>query len=197
VVTLCGRWRLIDGEARIDDLERLTNVASRLVPAYMHDLCQRRLRFAETGQPQASFIEQLIEDVADFVDRKDGNPKDVLSALDVLTPDNRDASKPTVAEIFGRLIWEGKLLVAERSNDPRQAVLAPVPGQRDFTISYAHVNRVLQDVSKVAPSMDCVLAGLRSADAIIEKRHLDLVLSGPWIEACRQQAGGEVLTVSS
>lgn len=85
----------------------MLSFARTFLPAYLRDLCQRRLNLDHWGNPLDTFAEEILRDFATFVEKHLGDPRAVLAAKAVLWP----AGKPQPAAPISWFGWFGTAIL--------------------------------------------------------------------------------------
>lgn len=177
---LTGSWHVVAGETGGKVAPQLREVASKLLPAYLQDLCERGLGMDLWPERADSFLEDVLEDLARFVDQQYGNGEDVLAALKVLWPGDDDGHAAALGELLVRFIQAGDLDVVDETAGTRPALLR-VPEDEGLLLPHATWHRLLRRRQVPLPDAARVGAALAQAGVLIENRDEGWVISEAWL----------------
>lgn len=104
-MALRGDWRIVTGLKPLASTLDLPDVVDSLIPDYLEDLCQRRMRVAEDQRrPGDTFLDLLLKDLARYVGKWNGDVEAVWSAQTVLQDERKDGHQDAVLELLAWLI---------------------------------------------------------------------------------------------
>lgn len=118
---LLGGWHVLENQEAGSLPEAAQHSLRQLIPAYLQDLCQRRLVWS-TEEPD--WYEQILGDLAEFVTRHHGDGQAVYLARGVATADREHGHADAFAELTSQYVRDGNfVLLPEGYEDENPAVL--------------------------------------------------------------------------
>ena len=169
IMALRGGWNVIAGRRQVKVPEDVLVFAKKLLPAYLKHLCERQLELVPWGDDdRETLVERVIRDLARFCDEFHGNPGGVLSAFDVLLPDNGGHHPHVVADLLDQLIKERRLKIASKPDGRGKPRLVEVPECDGLFLTHTDFKKLFSDVPVELMYLDDLGAELFAAGALVE-----------------------------
>jgi len=185
VLGIRQHWNIIRCRRKLGSMQLLNRLASRVLPAYIEDLCSRRLYYehlAENG------IETILRDMANwFLRARQGNSHTILSALDLMELPGTYPAWRHFVELLYELVTRGRLGTLWEGFDSRdtKSILFDRENQRAWLPQRQIVDGI-EAVAGISPDTLLITKTLEDSDVLLEERkhagHLGWVLRSDWLE---------------
>jgi len=200
VKALEGSWHVIVGQEPAIAPRDALSMARRLLPAYLHDFCERGVYYSHWEHSVDSFGETVLRDLAKYVDDRGRNETQVLSALETLWPSCESGHARAFAELLARFIRNGSLMVGDEGNAKRGPVLTRLPDVEGLLVPRAIFAKLLRIEHVAMPDEARAATVLARAGVLIENRENGWVIPDSWLHERLQSvntATADLLRVSS
>ncbi|MCH8854352.1 MAG: PAS domain-containing protein, partial [Planctomycetes bacterium] len=165
-----GSWHVIVNPHATHVPHGVLSVASQILPEYLRDLCQRGLNLDRWENPLDSFAEEILRDLARFVDDRYGNGEEVMAAMDVLWPSREHGHPLAFADLLARLVRNDELGIDEEGYSGQKPALVRVPEVDGLFLAYTTFAKLLKNHRVPVPRMMQVTAMLAHNKWLSENR---------------------------
>jgi hypothetical protein len=100
------QWNIITCHRKLGSMQLVRDVAARILPAYVHDLCGRRLWVPQKNDDET---DNILADMANWFHRRGGDPVAVLRAKEILRVPGRPTSDVYFMELLRYLHQERRI----------------------------------------------------------------------------------------
>ena len=100
------QWNIVICHRKLGSMQLVRDVAPRILPAYVQDLCGRRLWVPQKHDDET---DNILDDMANWFHRHGGHPTAVLRARDILRVPGRPTADVYFMELLRYLHREGRL----------------------------------------------------------------------------------------
>lgn len=158
---LRGRWLVVASDEQLYDLRGLNRVLNKLVPAYLGDLCSRRLLL-----PKGPTIKVLYHDVVDWFARCGGDASGVEAGGAIILPDEDGWS--AFVDLLAELVYAGNVGMARKGFEvERQPGVTYITTDADRDVALipqTGLNGLL--ARHAAPPVDATIVAKRLGDKL-------------------------------
>lgn len=100
------QWNIVTCHRKLGSMQLVKDVAARVLPAYLKDVCERRFDIPHRYPDET---DNILNDMASWFHRQSGDPLTVHRARDVLRVPGRPAGETHFIELLRFLFNEGRL----------------------------------------------------------------------------------------
>lgn len=154
VLGIRDTWCIIHCNRKLGSMQLVSTAAEYVVPAYLQDLCARRLDILRHGP---SGINDLLHDLADWFARLRGDKGAVLAARQVLELPGLTSPVQHVMDLIARLIGDNVMPVVRDEIAPPHAARAAIGEvqipQRAFSEAVERISGIPPDVLLVTKTL--------------------------------------------
>lgn len=183
--------KLLPGWSVIEEMrpvQRLSEDAlfllKKFLPAYLLDLCQRRLQGPQEVRDSV-WTFRVLEDIAAFVERHNGLGAEVFKAKAVLSPDCEEGYPEALVELVYGFMQDGKMVLIpegfEDANSKQPTVVRHENG--DIAIPKLDLASLLKSKKAKLTDFAQVSAILMRADVLVEDTDRHWIVSRSWWNA--------------
>jgi hypothetical protein len=182
IMALHGDWHVLRAD-QVNEKSRDIRVLSRqFVPAYLRHFCTGALLRDRWNRPLGSFSQELLRDMASFVDACGGDKRAVETAAEYIWPATVDGNGQAMAELLVRFLADGTLkIIAESSGASRVAVLRE-RGDDTYYLADTALTRVFSRYATPPLPTHRVTAAFHSASALVQQDEQGWTLSKEWLQ---------------
>jgi hypothetical protein len=108
------RWNIISCHRKLGSMQLICDVANRILPAYILDLCERRLWVPQKNPDET---DNLLDDMANWLHRHGGDPEAVRRARKILRVPGRPTVEVYFVELLRYLRQEQRLVLVQAEFD--------------------------------------------------------------------------------
>lgn len=200
---LTGGWRVLDADEPAPTPTTFRESAGKLISAYLHDVCLRRLRLRSES---AIWIEMVRDDLAAFVAERSGSAAAVLASARWLRSEAPESLQDSLGDLLAHWTLSGKLVAepAEFADRIQRFTLLKLPeeeGRPEGVFLFRSVLNYLLDNHKAPPLEPERLTEILAPVLIEEGTYSDqpgwLIRAEWWVSAVhrRRAARAKLLNV--
>ena len=182
VMALHGTWHILHADLPGNRVRDLVALSRLFVPAYLRHFSKGGLLRDRWNRPLDNFTQELLHDLADFVETCGGDSDAVKAATEYIWPASESGNGQALAELLVRLLADDELkIVPDSSSSARIAVLRELDDGDTYLLSRDALAKVLS--RHAAPPLPTyrITAALRSASALVREEERGWTLSKEWL----------------
>jgi len=182
MLALGGKWSVIEERNKVEVRPELMEFAAKFVPAYIQDLCRRRMVLGHWRELSDAHTENVLRDKARFAKEQGGHAAPILAAGKLILPAREGGNATALADLIAYWMRTGDLRIEEEGCQHQGLTLVRIRDKNAYLLTYGALDELAKDVAVDVPRFDRIVAMLEYAGVLVETRPEGCVIDGPWID---------------